>query len=292
MKADILKLLNAKGIRATSNKIVLPMQAFESYVHPEHVPQMVKLIAPSGMVEVLRYDSTIACASAYDATTQNNVYYDEPRFYYDFAKGQIVEEDQMGVEWMMGADEKVDTEKLYYTEVLPLAIQIAETMTEGAYQLELGRTGILEAILACEPEEKVDLERLSYYFSRKNKRKVSEAFTENSKTLERVLAVMGCRGSYNRVLDEVSKLNLPESIRMWLKGIGALNMDGVTIDLTVSDRLNYYSGNVFKIYDLNAHQVILSGGMYVLKENGIKGVGFSVETGVKDSNSDGGMLIK
>lgn len=280
MKADILKRLKEQGLSAYNSKTVLPLEAFESYVHPEHMPQMVKLIAPSGMVEVLRYDSTIACAAAYDATTQNNFYYDEPRFYYDFTKGQIIEEDQMGVEWMMRTNENVDTEKLYYSEVLPLAIQIAEIMTEGAYQLELGRTGILEAILACYPEEKVDLERLSYYFSRKNKRKVSETFTENSKTLELILAVMGCRGSYKRVLEEVSKLNLPESIRMWLEDIGALNMDGVTIDLTVSDRLNYYSGNVFKIYDLNAHQMILSGGMYALKENDIKGVGFSVETAV------------
>lgn len=280
MKADILKLLSDKGLSTYNSKTVLPLDAFESYVHPEHMPQMVKLIAPSGMVEVLRYDSTIACAASYDATTQNNFYYDEPRFYYDFSKRQIIEEDQMGAEWMMGAEENVDTEKLYYTEVLPLAIQIAKTMTEGAYQLELGRTGILEAILACYPDEKVDLERLSYYFSRKNKRKVSETFTENSKTLELVLAVMGCRGSYNRVVEAVSKLNLPEAIRRWLEGIGALNIDGVTIDLTVSDRLNYYSGNVFKIYDLNAHQMILSGGMYVLKENGIKGVGFSVETAV------------
>lgn len=280
MKAEILKLLKGKGLRAYNSKTVLPLEAFESYVHPEHVPQMVKLIAPSGMVEVLRYDSTIACATAYDPTSTNNFYYDEPRFYYDFTKGQIVEEDQMGVEWMMGAEENVDTERLYYTEVLPLAIQIAKTMTEGAYQLELGRTGILEAILACDPEEKVDLERLSYYFSRKNKRKVSETFTENSKTLELVLTVMGCRGSYNKVLEEVSKLNLPKAIRSWLEGIGALNIDGVTIDLTVSDRLNYYSGNVFKIYDLNAHKMILSGGMYTLKDNGIKGVGFSVETAV------------
>ena len=91
---------------------------------------------------------------------------------------------------------------------------------------------------------------------------------------------MGCRGSYNKVLEEVSKLNLPKAIRSWLEGIGALNIDGVTIDLTVSDRLNYYSGNVFKIYDLNAHKMILSGGMYTLKDNGIKGVGFSVETAV------------
>lgn len=279
MKSKILKQLTECGINAFYSKTVFPIQTFEPYVHPEHLSKLVKLISPSGAVEVLRYDSTIACASAFTPFTQSCFFYDEPRFYFDFDKGQIIEEDQMGIEWMVPFEETLDTENLYFEKVLPLAIQIAEIMTEGAYQLELGKTGILESIFETYPQNDVDLERLNYYFSRKNKRKVSDTLSDNRKLLDLVLTLMASRGSYQQISDHLFNIKLPSSFHTWLERIKTVDLKQLTIDLTASNRLNYYSGNVFKIYDLKAHEVIISGGMYTFSTKGVKGVGFSVETG-------------
>lgn len=286
MLDTLIQKLKRNHLTQLFTPTVVNFSLYEKYVHEDHLKQIVKLNSPNGEIKALRYDSTISMIVSKLPENKEHFFYIEPQFLYDFDNMRIQESTQLGVELIEyqknNTNEKTNLISNFEKCIL-LVKEISDLICTGEYQIEVSNSNLIDTLISPINLEWKSTCDLKHYISRKNERKVIDVLEKNQvakETQEELLKLMRIRGLPNEIESTSNEVELPEEVCKWLDSIGVLNKkldQSVIIDLTSSDRLTYYQGNVFKVYDLTSHKEIISGGEYVFEDFGISGCGFSIK---------------
>ncbi|GAB6109758.1 ATP phosphoribosyltransferase regulatory subunit [Fusibacter bizertensis] len=286
MLDTLIQKLKRNHLTQLFTPTVVNFSLYEKYVHEDHLKQIVKLNSPNGEIKALRYDSTISMIVSKLPENKEHFFYIEPQFLYDFDNMRIQESTQLGVELIEyqknNTNEKTNLTSNFEKCIL-LVKEISDLICVGEYQIEVSNSNLIDTLISPINLEWKSTCDLKHYISRKNERKVIDVLEKNQvakETQEELLKLMRIRGLPNKIVSTSNEVELPEEVCKWLDSIGVINKkldQSVIIDLTSSDRLTYYQGNVFKVYDLTSHKEIISGGEYVFEDFGISGCGFSIK---------------
>lgn len=256
--------------------------AYNNYVHEDHQKEMVKLTSPNGEIQALRYDSTISMITSKLVEEEGDFFYMEPQFSYDFEQMGIVERRQLGVEYITKQPQKGKMNHNFETCML-LVKEISNLLCEGEYQIEVSYSNLMDELILPLRFPSRQEEELKYYIARKNERKAIELMNKHGIELfiqKRFFEQAKIREYFDEVLMKSETLNVPEKIQTWIKSMIPLNKKlekQLIFDFNPSVYLNYYEGNIFKVYDLESHKEIISGGEYFFSEYNIRGCGFSIK---------------
>lgn len=287
--ASVVKKLQVNNLKQLFTPTVIDLSVYEKYVHEDHLKQIVKLISPSGEVNALRYDSTITMITSNLVNDQDNIFYIEPQFSYDIDNMKIQETTQLGVEFVInhpsvGIKEKTELEKMKSFEKCMLLVkELSELICAGEYQIEVSHSKLVDILIKPITLEVKSVNELKHYISRKNERKVLDVLKKNKvnkSEQDQLLKLMRIREPLIELKHKSVEINLPREVKTWMESICKLNEkldQSLLIDLTASDRLTYYQGNVFKVYDMTTHKEIISGGEYYFEDYGLSGCGFSIK---------------
>ncbi len=284
--ASVVKKLQVNKLTQLFTPTVIDLSVYEKYVHEDHLKQVVKLISPNGEVKVLRYDSTITMITSNLVKDQDNIFYIEPQFSYDVDNMKIQETTQIGVEFLIHqpSNEKVERDKmLNFEKCLFLVKELSELICTGEYQIEVSQSKLVDILIKPITLDMRSENEIKHYISRKNERKVLDVLKRNmvnKPVQDQLLKLMRIREPLIALKHKSDEINIPREVKTWMESIDTLNEklgQSLIIDLTSSDRLTYYQGNVFKVYDLTSHKEIISGGEYYFEDYGLMGCGFSIK---------------
>lgn len=286
---SVVKKLQVNNLTQLFTPTVVDLSVYEKYVHEEHLKQIVKLISPNGEVKAIRYDSTITMITSNLVKDQDRLFYIEPQFSYDSDNMKIQETIQLGVEFVIshpkvGINEKVESDKmLNFEKCMLLVKELSELICSDEYQIEVSHSKLVDILIKPITLDLKSENELKHYISRKNERKVLDVLKKNKVSKseqDQLLNMIRIREPLITLKHKSNEINLPREVKTWVESIGTLNEkldQSIMIDLTASDRLTYYQGNVFKVYDMASHKEIISGGEYYFEDYGLSGCGFSIK---------------
>ena len=174
-------------------------------------------------------------------------------------------------------------------EVLMLAARSLERIS-GRCALDISDVGVLSGVLAEEPIGERDCARILAAVGEKNRHGLAALCTELSlsqSTADLLEALVAIAGPIGETLERMERLNLPQSSREALAGLGrmrdilgAYGVVGVNLDFSVVNDMDYYNGLVFRGFVEGIPAGVLSGGRYdnLLARMGKHGeaIGFAV----------------
>lgn len=239
--------------------------------YPLPQESMMKVIDRSGRILAMRPDNTtpiarVMASQLRTAPLPQRLYYNQNVYRSDDAHtGRSAQIAQCGVELIGAAGMRADL------EIIAMAVQAIEAAGVGEFQLELGCVdyfaGLAEMLDA--PEETISAMRRS--IEEKN-------FTAYAELLEpysdsdagRALAGLGRMFGGTDVLDQARE-NCPSQRALdalsYLQAIYARLCEAglgekIVFDLGLVQRLDYYTGVVFRAFGQGSGSVVLSGGRY------------------------------
>lgn len=239
--------------------------------YPLPQESMMKVIDRSGRILAMRPDNTtpiarLAASQLRSLPLPQRLYYNQNVYRSDDAHtGHSAQIAQCGVELIGAAGMRADL------EVISMAIQVIEAAGVGDFQLELGCVDYFAALaeLLDAPEETVSSMRRS--IEEKNFTAYAELLVPYSDSeAGRALSQLGRMFGGAEVLQKarancpseraLAALDYLQAIyeRLCEAGLG----DHVQFDLGLVQRLDYYTGVVFRAFGQGSGSVVLSGGRY------------------------------
>jgi ATP phosphoribosyltransferase regulatory subunit len=156
-------------------------------------------------------------------------------------------------------------------EVLMLAARSLGRISEN-YVLDVSDVGVLSGVLAEEPIGDAECARLLGCVGEKNLHGLDALCDElalSGLTRRRLSALVRACGPLGQTLDEVEQLDLPQSSREALRGLGRMDkmlkeykISNVNLDFSVVNDMDYYNGVVFRGFVEGIPSGVLSGGRY------------------------------
>ncbi len=191
---------------------------------------------------------------------------------------------QVGLECIGDIDDYIKT------EVVILAVKSLKSISSD-YALDLSHLGIVSEVIESLKLTLDANKKLLEFLGEKNSQAISNLLEEQGVDGEKAktaIEILGTYGSAEKVIDRLKKLELPKSAKAYvsqleqlilsLKELGLI--EGVNIDFSVVNDMNYYNGIVFKGFIAGVPTGILSGGQYdnLMQKMGKKSgaIGFAV----------------
>lgn len=270
-QSDITGLFKRRGY----SEVVTPeLEYYDLLIRSGNpLPQesMVKTIDRSGRILVMRPDSTapiarVASTKLSGSTFPQRLYYNQTIFRSDDAHlGSESEIAQCGIELIGAPGLKGDL------EVIAMAIDTLEACGLTDYQIELGHSGFFKALtegLQLEDETK---EGLYHLIERKSFAGLGEFLDSlgdfpQAEVLRHIPLLFGDVSTLNEAEGLTDVPGAMESIEYLRQIHNLLQKSGrgnvVRFDLGLINRMDYYTGVVFKGYVRGAGRDVLAGGRY------------------------------
>lgn len=252
--------------------------AFEQYdfyaetMDQLHRSQMVKLVDPSGDVLVLRPDVTIPLIkqlAEHNPNLQNErkLYYIQDVFRREPRVAQLTEQTQAGVEYFCERSPEKDA------EVIAVACHLLKDLGFSNIKIEVGHVGFLQSLL-----EQVDLtvdERihLKDLIQSKNIADIApylQVRTDDDIFIDACTKIPLLYGDPLQVVARAEQVicteKMRETVQYVLNVYEMLKLYGleknIVLDLSLMNRMGYYSDMVFQGYVESFGQPVLMGGRY------------------------------
>ncbi|MEN1968450.1 ATP phosphoribosyltransferase regulatory subunit [Lentibacillus sp. N15] len=245
---------------------------YQSITGTIHTEEMIKVIAPSGKVLVLRPDVTIPITRRLAAGTQLKP--EEERFFYTsnvFRNDGLVQERneqmQAGIENFGNGSAELDA------EVITLAIHTLQDLGFDHFKLVIGHAGFFKELLdqtSLSDQETVQLQAM---IQAKNFSEI-EAFLDplaiDAQSKHSLLQIPLLYGTPQTVIDRAASVALnaqmQEKVQSMLHLLEVLTVYGVeqfiTFDLGLINHMDYYSDIIFQGFVENFGKPVLMGGRY------------------------------
>ena len=255
--------------------------------------EIYKLTDKSGKLMVLRPDATIPIARM--AATHYKERDSDLKLMYvttvfrsaDFRAGEKREFKQAGIEYF-GSD-TADTD----VSVIETAVRALKTIVGSDMQAEIGDAGYFNGLLEAMSgygvlEEKSVQAEIRELTESKNIPGLRQFATEHDvpeQIREVMLSLPLLYGKPQDILPKAEKLALNDTMRKAVQNIreicsGIAEKECISVDMGLINRLEYYSGMIFKIYLKKTGVIVGSGGRYdkLMKKFGrdIPAVGFGL----------------
>ena len=255
--------------------------------------EIYKLTDKSGKLMVLRPDATIPIARM--AATHYKESDSDLKLMYvttvfrsaDFRAGEKREFKQAGIEYF-GSD-TADTD----VSVIETAVRALKTIVGSDMQAEIGDAGYFNGLLEAMSgygvlEEKSVQAEIRELTESKNIPGLRQFATEHDvpeQIREVMLSLPLLYGKPQDILPKAEKLALNDTMRKAVQNIreicsGIAEKECISVDMGLINRLEYYSGMIFKIYLKKTGVIVGSGGRYdkLMKKFGrdIPAVGFGL----------------
>lgn len=256
-----------------------------------YIPQenLYKLTDTKGRLIVLRPDSTIPIARMVatrlkDKALPLRLFYNQTIYLNNpLLKGKSDEEVQIGIELIGSNSKKADL------EVLSLAIQSLANYDKKNFRIEIGHIGFFTELLS-----KLDVsddigEEIRRLIELKNYPALNDLLdsigdTKVTNALKQLPRLFGSVEVFDKAADLFMDDKIEEILNnlkdLYIK-LENLGYNGrITVDLGIVNKVNYYTGVVFRGYLEGFGEAVLSGGRYdnLIKEFGldIPAVGFAI----------------
>lgn len=251
-------------------------EAYDFYTDKDAVngDELFKLISSTGKILALKPDATLPVArmaainhrdpeEIIKFCYQTNVYKD-----FSASESSKKETTQAGIEYFGNSDPACEG------EVIALSIMALTSFGVENIHIDLGHVGFINALLDELYLNREDRQRLFNYIENKNIGDIQDFLKERpniSDTYKKILlALPKLYGKPEEVLDKMEELAINpkmkavvrrlEDIYNYLKSLGF--EDYIHFDIGFTNRMNYYTGLIFKGYLDELGETVLSGGRY------------------------------
>ncbi|GGH76961.1 ATP phosphoribosyltransferase regulatory subunit [Pullulanibacillus pueri] len=250
------------------NEITTPVIEYaETFTNPYvgmNLKTMLKWFDSEGDIEVLRPDWTIAIARALSSEHSSR-----KKWAY---QGSVFQTDKPGIECRQAGIEIVDMDPvLGEVECLLLAHQFLQDIHIDPYFIELGHTGVFEALTQSMALGKRPKEQLRQAMHDKNKDEVyriSKNFSTDEQARE-LTELVDAFGSTHILADYEKRwknqehlLHIIHHLKKVIRLLEDLSDQEILIDLGRVKNLPYYSGIMFRGYSKTSGSTLFSGGRY------------------------------
>lgn len=258
------KVVRNRNFKAIETPVIEYANTFTNEHVGMELRTMLKWFNREGEIEVLRPDWTTAIARA--------LVKQHPAQLKWFYQGSVFRNDKDGTESRQAGIEIIRTDVfLGELESLFTAVTYLKALNSDDYLIELGHTGIFEALL--ETLELADSEeetlRQAMYDKRKDLVYQIASKTGQEKIAEQLTTLINAYGG-KEILTEYRELwsNQPQLVEILdhlnklIDAMEALGVENVIVDLGKVKELPYYSGTMFRGYLQQNGQTCFSGGCY------------------------------
>lgn len=239
-----------------------------------NIDDLFKLISSKGKVLTLKPDATlpiarIAAINHHDPDEIIKLCY-QTNIYKDFSSTEISKKEttQAGIEYFGNSDPSCDG------EIITLAITALKLFGIKNIHIDIGHVGFINALLDELRLNKIDRDKLFNYIENKNIGDI-EIFLNDKDNIsdeykEIILELPKLYGSPEKVITKMKELSITpkmktvlnrmEQVYNYLRSLGI--EDNIHFDIGFTNRMNYYSGMIFKIYLEDLGEPLISGGRY------------------------------
>ena len=243
-------------------------QKYDEYIssaYKQNLSKTVKVLGGDSRIFILRPDITINILgeifSKWDGDPPLKVYYNS-KTYLNGSRGKILENHQMGIEYLGDDILKGDL------EILEMASTIMATLNDP-FIIELGFSKYLDGFFHEINLNYDDEMELRDFISKKNKyslrTKLGSLGIENT-ILDHILDMQGDMEDVIKIASRYRmNADMEEALEQLKKVKGSFKekaINNIKLDLSMIPDLDYYDGIIFKGYCLNSPNKILSGGRY------------------------------
>lgn len=249
---------------------------FEFYTNEEAIntDDLFKLINASGKILALKPDATLPIArmAAINHRDPEEIikFCYQTNIYKDFSNNDKSQKEttQTGIEYFGNSDPTCDG------EVIALAIMALNTFGIENIHIDIGHVGFINALLDEIQLSKKDREILFNYIENKNISDIKEFLKKNNKIPEKykeiLIALPTLYGEPEEVLEKMDQLAITpkmdtvikrlKTIYNYLEELGMKKY--ITFDIGFTNRMNYYTGMIFKGYIDTLGEPVINGGRY------------------------------
>lgn len=267
-------------------------------LNSSYFPQesMYKLVDNKGRLLVLRPDSTmpiarIAATRLHEAPLPLRMYYSQNVYRNKpVMRGRSDEIRQMGIELIGSKSRRADL------EVITAAIEVLASCDSEKFRLEIGDVGFFRELVAKLDADDAKKEEIRSLIEAKNYPALNDVLdsigdSEIAASLKQLPRLFGGAEVFDKAAalysdDKIKKIL--SDLKAFYTDISLLGYDGkITVDLGIVNKIDYYTGIVFKGYLEGYGDAVLSGGRYdkLLAEFGYDvpatGFGFNVDAAAK-----------
>lgn len=265
-KAKVYQLFRKVAKKRAYKPIETPVVEYAETFTNKHVGMefhtLLKWFDRDGEIEVLRPDWTTAIARA--------LVNQDPKQLKWFYQGSVYRQDKDGIESNQAGIEIIRSEPLFgEIESLFFAVEFLKQTQIDEYLIELGHTGIYEAIIAPLQLSHQAESKLRQAMHDKQTDVVQRLTASNPDVSEQLHALIHAYGDKEVLVAFKEKyqshLELTAIIEHLLQLINVLNQLGINdviVDLGRVKELPYYSGTMFRGYIKDSGQSCFSGGRY------------------------------
>ena len=233
--------------------------------------QLYKLVDSKGRLIAMRPDSTIPIARLVatrlkDAEMPLRLFYIQTTFENNaLLKGHSDEIVQAGIELIGSDSRKADF------EVLSMAMETLTAFEKDKFRLEIGTIGFFKELISKLDVDDNTAEEIRYLIANKNYPALNDLLDEiGDSDATRALKQLPRLFGGEEVFERASKLFSDEKIEKMLSDLryvyNSLSMLGyegkIIVDLGTVNRVDYYTGIVFRGYLEGIGEPVLSGGRY------------------------------
>lgn len=260
------------------DEMITPTLEFHNLFHHEHShiqdDMMYKLLDRKGNIMVLRPDMTLPIARI--ITSRFNSIITPTKVFYisniyrvnDSHKGRFNEFTQGGIEIIGTSSVKADI------EVIITAIRALEGLGFEEFKLELGHSGFYEGVTGGLDLDDKENEELKDLLGNKNTLGVKGFLRDRGdrigeKQSKALIGMTECFGGFEilenieGLIEEDNALQAIKELKKIYSYIKSLGLDKyITLDLSMVQDIDYYTGLIIKGYVNDIGQIVLSGGRY------------------------------
>ncbi len=190
----------------------------------------------------------------------------------------------------VGLECQGDIDDYVKTEVVMLAVKSLKSIS-NEYALDLSHLGIVSEVISDLGLSNETNKKLLEYLGEKNVQAIKSLLSEhgaNKSLAKTLIEIASAYGKAENVIETLKKLDLPKGAKPYVSQLEQLVLslkalgldDGVNLDFSVVNDMNYYNGLVFKGFIAGVPTGILSGGQYdnLMQKMGKKSgaIGFAV----------------
>lgn len=271
---SLLEIFKNAGYRQIRTPSFEYLDLFNDEGIPVDTEDMYKLVDSNGKLMVLKPDATIPIARM--VATHYNEVSEDLKFMYntnvyrnmDFRAGGKREFRQAGIESFGSNTPKTDA------EIITTAVEALKNAGFSDLMVEIGDSGyfngLVEALKDSGISGEAEIDDIRSMIEAKQIPAIASFCAENN-IAENIADVLGelpfLYGDIGKVSEKALALALNDTMKSAVENINmindALGADGsVSADLGLVNKLDYYSGMIFRIYLKNSGMLVGSGGRY------------------------------
>ena len=271
LEEQMKKLFRSRGFSEVVTPEIEFLDVFTLTHHAISEESMYKLSDRKGRLIALRPDSTMPIARLVSTRLKDQplpirLFYNQKVYHATPSlTGKSDEELQSGIEIIGVSGKRADL------EALSMAVEVLENCKSSNYRLEIGHIAIFNRLMKKLNIDDELKEEIRLVIERKNYPALNDLVdsrlsAENAAQIKQLPRLFGGDEIFDKAINLFKDSEITETIEYLRSLYNALQRLGlgekISVDLVIVNRINYYTGVIFRGYISGFGRAVLSGGRY------------------------------